>query len=58
MLTSHDFLTGDFINHHRGTELHFSPVPEALRQIIALGGNKGWLKNWWRENQHNNAPAS
>ncbi len=52
-----DFITGDFINHTRGVALQFPPVPEALRQIIALGGNKGWLKNWWHTNK-NGTPSA
>jgi 3-isopropylmalate/(R)-2-methylmalate dehydratase small subunit len=42
-----DFSTGDFINHSRGLRRQFSPLPETLREIVALGGNAGWLKHWW-----------
>ena len=27
------------------------PLPEALQEIVALGGNTGWLKRWWQEKQ-------
>ncbi len=46
-----NYLTGDFINHTHGIELTFAPVPEALQEIISLGGNKGWLKDWWEKNR-------
>ena len=29
----------------------FAPVPEALQNLIALGGNRGWLKDWWDKNR-------
>jgi 3-isopropylmalate/(R)-2-methylmalate dehydratase small subunit len=45
-----NYITGAFINHTQGIELTFAPVPEALRELIELGGNKGWLKVWWEEN--------
>lgn len=44
-----DFLTGVFTNHTRGTTTTFAPVPEALRELIAQGGNAGWLEQWWRQ---------
>jgi 3-isopropylmalate/(R)-2-methylmalate dehydratase small subunit len=46
-----DFSTGAFINHSRKLERRFSPIPEALREIVARGGNAGWLKNWWETRQ-------
>lgn len=42
-----DFATGAFVNHAQIRRETFPPVPEALRDLIALGGNRGWLKNWW-----------
>jgi 3-isopropylmalate/(R)-2-methylmalate dehydratase small subunit len=42
-----DFASGLFLNRSRGIEQRFSPMPEALREIVALGGNTGWLKDWW-----------
>ena len=42
-----DFLTGRLINHTRGTEETFAPVPEGLRETIALGGTIGVIKQWW-----------
>lgn len=31
-------------NLTRGTELHFDALPGVLREIVACGGEKGWLK--------------
>ncbi len=42
-----DFSTGRFINHSRGTTREFPPVPEALREIVELGGTTEWLRQWW-----------
>ena len=42
-----DFRTGEFTNHTRSTRKRFPPMPETLQEIVALGGNAGWLKNWW-----------
>ena len=27
------------------------PVPEGLVELIELGGNTGWLKQWWQSQQ-------
>jgi 3-isopropylmalate/(R)-2-methylmalate dehydratase small subunit len=43
-----DFASGLFVNRSRGVERHFPPLPEALREIVAVGGNVGWLADWWR----------
>jgi 3-isopropylmalate/(R)-2-methylmalate dehydratase small subunit len=45
-----DFSTGLFINSTRGITREFPPLPDALRDLVRLGGNSGWLRNWW-ENQ-------
>ena len=42
-----DFATGVFVNRTRGIDRAFEPMPEALREIVALGGNVGWLADWW-----------
>ena len=42
-----DFQGGQFINHTRDIRKEYPPLPEALQEIIALGGNTGWLKQWW-----------
>ena len=42
-----NFATGDFVNHSRNMRRQFSSIPETLREIVALGGNAGWLKHWW-----------
>jgi 3-isopropylmalate/(R)-2-methylmalate dehydratase small subunit len=55
-----DFLTGRFSNHTRGAQRVFTPVPDELRDLMARGGNAGWLKHWWQEQnvaQAANAPA-
>ena len=46
-----NFATGTFINHSSGATRQFPPVPTALKEVIELGGNKGWLKSWWQQ-QH------
>jgi 3-isopropylmalate/(R)-2-methylmalate dehydratase small subunit len=46
-----DFKSGAFVNHTRGVALMLPAVPEALRDLIARGGNEGWLRHWWRERQ-------
>jgi 3-isopropylmalate/(R)-2-methylmalate dehydratase small subunit len=46
-----DFATGQFVNHTRGSRARFSPMPESLREIVALGGNSGWLRHWWQKQQ-------
>ncbi|HEX4330020.1 MAG TPA: hypothetical protein VH105_24740 [Burkholderiales bacterium] len=44
-----DFLAGRLLNHTQGREANFEPVPEALRELIAQGGNAGWLAHWQRQ---------
>ena len=46
-----DFASGAFTNHTQGTAAQFPGVPEALRELIACGGNKGWLEQWWEKEQ-------
>jgi 3-isopropylmalate/(R)-2-methylmalate dehydratase small subunit len=46
-----DFRDGFFINRTKDISREFPPVPEALQEIIALGGNTGWLKQWWADRQ-------
>jgi 3-isopropylmalate/(R)-2-methylmalate dehydratase small subunit len=46
-----DFSTGLFVNHTRNITREFPPLPETLREMVRLGGNKGWLKNWWEQNK-------
>jgi 3-isopropylmalate/(R)-2-methylmalate dehydratase small subunit len=43
-----DFANGLFVNRSRGLERQFAPLPPALQEIVALGGNVGWLAEWWR----------
>ena len=42
-----DFQGGHFVNRTRGIRQDYRPFPEALRDIVALGGNEGWLNQWW-----------
>ncbi|MGZ8264016.1 MAG: hypothetical protein ACXW2I_07420 [Burkholderiales bacterium] len=41
-----DFRDGFFINHTRDIRREYPPIPDALQEIVALGGNAGWLKQW------------
>jgi hypothetical protein len=38
-----DFDSGMFINHTRGTRREYPPLADSLKEIVALGGNTGWL---------------
>ena len=44
-----DFAAGRFVNRTRAIERQFRPLPEALREIVAVGGNVGWLRQWWEK---------
>ncbi len=44
-----DFQNGFFINHTRGITREYPPMPDALREIVEVGGNTGWLKLWWQQ---------
>ena len=46
-----DFATGEFTNHTQELSARFPCVPEALRDLIAYGGNTGWLRHWWETEQ-------
>lgn len=46
-----DFLQGRMRNLTRGTELAVPPVPEGLREIVAMGGTSNWLSRWWAQNR-------
>ena len=46
-----DFSSGMFVNRTRNITREFPPVPEALREIVRLGGTRGWLRQWWKEKQ-------
>ena len=47
-----DYRNGFFVNRTRNVSREYPPVPEALMEIVELGGNTGWLKRWWRQQQH------
>jgi len=42
-----DFATGRFVNRTRAIERDFPPLAPALQEIVAVGGNVGWLAQWW-----------
>jgi 3-isopropylmalate/(R)-2-methylmalate dehydratase small subunit len=46
-----DFQSGRFENRTRGLQKRFPPLPEALQEIVEVGGNVGWLKEWWAKQQ-------
>jgi 3-isopropylmalate/(R)-2-methylmalate dehydratase small subunit len=46
-----DFRSGLFFNRTRDIRKEYPPLPDALQDIIAVGGNTGWLKRWWQEQQ-------
>ena len=46
-----DFRSGFFINHTRGITREYPPLPDTLRDIVEVGGNTGWLKRWWAQQQ-------
>jgi 3-isopropylmalate/(R)-2-methylmalate dehydratase small subunit len=41
-----DFRSGFFVNHTRQIRREYPPVPETLLELIELGGNTGWLRQW------------
>jgi 3-isopropylmalate/(R)-2-methylmalate dehydratase small subunit len=47
-----DFRNGLLVNRTRGVSREYPPMPEALMDIVALGGNSGWLRRWWQERQN------
>jgi 3-isopropylmalate/(R)-2-methylmalate dehydratase small subunit len=42
-----NFNTGQFINHTRGLHRAYAPLPDRLQEMIAQGGTKGMLRDWW-----------
>ena len=44
-----DFENGLSVNHTRGITREYPPLPAALREIVEVGGNTGWLKRWWQQ---------
>ena len=53
-----DFLTGEFANQTTGISKRFDPLPEGLRDMVALGGSKGVLSKWWQEQKAAEAQAA
>ncbi len=49
-----DFESGLCVNHTREITREYPPLPDALREIVAVGGNAEWLKRW-RHQQASNA---
>lgn len=53
-----DFGSGLFKNLTRGIEHRFEPGPEALRELVARGGNAGWLAHWWQTEGMHRSPQA
>jgi 3-isopropylmalate/(R)-2-methylmalate dehydratase small subunit len=53
-----DFANGFFINHTRSITREYPPLPDALREIVEVGGNTGWLRRWWAQQQSAERAAS
>jgi 3-isopropylmalate/(R)-2-methylmalate dehydratase small subunit len=51
-----DFGTGLFVNRTRDITREYPPLPDALRELVRLGGTSGWLKQWWETKR--NLPAT
>jgi 3-isopropylmalate/(R)-2-methylmalate dehydratase small subunit len=49
--TEMDFLSGRFVNLSTGVTAQYEPLPDVLRDIIAMGGSNGVLRQWWQEQQ-------
>ena len=52
-----DFRSGLFINRTRDIRREYPPIPDRLLSLIELGGNAGWLAQWWKERQAGTAAA-
>ena len=50
-----DFRNGFFINHTRDIRREYPPLPDSLMEIVALGGNAGWLRQWHAQQQQQQA---
>jgi len=47
-----DYRNGFFLNRTRNVSREYPPMPEALMEIVELGGNAGWLRRWWQQQQN------
>lgn len=47
-----DYRNGFFINRTRNITREYPPMPDALMEIVELGGNAGWLKRWWQQQEN------
>jgi 3-isopropylmalate/(R)-2-methylmalate dehydratase small subunit len=47
-----DYSVGLLVNHTRGTSYQYPPVPQALRELVEIGGTSAWLKAWWAHRQN------
>jgi 3-isopropylmalate/(R)-2-methylmalate dehydratase small subunit len=47
-----DYARGRFANLTRKREIACPAVPEALREIVELGGTANWLRRWWTARQN------
>lgn len=50
-----EFQNGLFVNATRGITREYPPIPDTLLEIVELGGNSGWLKRWWENQQKKSA---
>ncbi|MGE0557605.1 MAG: hypothetical protein AB7E73_05205 [Burkholderiales bacterium] len=41
-----NFRDGFFINRTRDIQREYPPIPDTLMEIVELGGNAGWLRQW------------
>ena len=46
-----DFRAGLFVNRTRDIRKEYPSLPDGLLDLVALGGNTGWLKRWWQQQQ-------
>lgn len=53
-----DFSTGAFANRTRNVTRSFDPIPEALRELVQLGGTSGFLRQWWETNKPRESVAA
>lgn len=50
-----DFRSGLFVNRTRDIRKEYPPLPDILQEIVAVGGNAGWLKSWWEQKRRADA---
>ena len=53
-----DFSTGAFANKSRNITRSFDPIPDALRELVEVGGTSGFLRRWWETNRPKESVAA